>query len=484
MTLKKQSVDGVTFAAVSHIGVSLLTLTQLLVLARLLTPSDFGLMGMLNLILGLGSLFGDIGISSFIIHRQEESPKVCSSLFWLSLISACGLCALIWAAHPWIERFYGEPRLQGLILYGAPLLMVIASGQTYQALLEKDLKFGFLAKLEVVATAIGVLSAVLLALRSWGPYALLGGAYANAATKTAGLVLCGHKHWRPRFVFFWPAVKEAFGFGIRLLGQRGANYVTANVDFLLIGSFLGARALGFYTLAYNIANLPSSKINAIVSRVLFPAFSKIQDDGIRLKRGFLRMQELTSMINFPILVGILIVAHLAIPTLLGASWDPAIPLLRILSVVGLGRAVAGTVGPLLLARGRTDLGLKWSLLIATIQVPGILAGVLWGGVRGVAFSFAVLQTIYSILNYPLLIRNLIGPCLREYISTLWSACWMSLCMAGFCWALMTTLSGMPDRLLLIVTVVSGSAVYLTLAWVLKRSRFSDLTQLILARRIT
>ena len=195
--------------------------------------------------------------------------------------------------------------------------------------------------------------------------------------------------------------------------------MTANVDFLLIGSFLGAQPLGYYTLAYNIANLPSTRINAVASRVLFPTFARIQNDPPRLKRAYLKLQELTALINFPLLFGIVIVASNGIPVLFGPSWEPAVLLVQILSIVGMGRAISGTIGPLLLAQGRTDLGLKWSLLLVAIQVPGLLAGVLARGAIGVAVAFACLQVVYAFLNYPILVRTLIGPSLREYFSAMW-----------------------------------------------------------------
>lgn len=482
MTLKQQSIEGVKSTATSHTVVSLLTFTQLLVLTRLLTPADFGLIGMINVILGLCSLFGDAGISSFVIHKQEESRDTLSGVFWINLSLTLALCCLLWIATPSIAQFYGEQEIRMLLPLAAPIIVLNSLGQPFQGLLERDLRFALLARLEIGSAAFGVLVAIVLAALGFGAVSFVGGAYANLGAKTVGLVWAGIELWRPQFPTRAETDLQALTFGFRLLGQRAANYGTANVDFFLIGAFLGAQPLGHYTLAYNIANLPSTRVNAVVSRVLFPTFARIQGDLARLRRGYLQMQELTALVNFPLLLGIVVVAPLAIPLLFGASWQPTVLLLQILSVVGIGRAVSGTVGPLLLARGRTDLGLKWSLMVVAIQVPGLLIGILMGGVIGVAICFALLQTLYVVLNYPFLVRTLIGPSLHEYLSAMWPALWMSLTMAAVTFAAKALLGGLPGVVLLPVCITIGCLVYLALVWLVEKQQISELAQLIFPKR--
>jgi lipopolysaccharide exporter len=482
MTLKQQSIEGVKSTATSNTVASLLTFTQLLVLTRLLTPSDFGLMGMINVILGLCSLFGDAGISSFIIHKQEELGDTLSGIFWINLGLASALCCVLWIGTPSVAQYYGERELRLLLPLAAPILVLNSLGQPFQGLLERDMRFAVLARLEIGSTAFGILLAIVLAAFGFGAVSFIGGAYANLGARTAGMVWAGRKLWRPRFPTLTGIGGTAMSFGSRLLGQRVANYVAANVDFFLIGSFLGAQPLGHYTLAYNIANLPSTRVNAVVSRVLFPTFARIQDDLPRLRKGYLRMQELTALVNFPLLFGMVVVAPLAIPLLFGPSWQPAVLLLQILSVVGMGRAISGTIGPLLLARGRTDLGFKWSLMVVAIQVPGLLAGVLMGGVVGAAIAFALLQTLYAFLNYPFLVRTLIGPSLREYLLAMCPALWMSFTMAAVAFATRSLLHELPKAVSLPLCVAIGGLVYVGLVWRMEKKQFTELAQLILPKR--
>ena len=482
MTLKQQSVEAVKWTALSATLISGLGLIQMLVLARLLVPSDFGLMGMIHTVLGMASLLGDFGITSFIIQRQKHSQEHLDSLYCLGVGLAFALCTLLWATAPMIVRFYDEPRLKPLLLYAIPILILMALGQPFQALLEKNLSFAVLARLEVAGAAVGASAAFLLAHKGYGPFALLGGAYANLVVRTIGLVSIGRRLWTPRFEFSLQTLKELLPFGLNRLGHKASSFISTNFDFLVVGSFVGAEALGYYSLAYNLANAPGTKINAVISRVIFPVFSKVQDDHVRVRRGYLRMHELSALVNFPFLLGMLIVAPVGIPFLLGSGWRPAVPVLQILSVVGLGASIVGTIGPVLLAKGRTDLGFKWSLLLMTIQVPGILAGVLLGGVLGVSIAFACLQTLYAAISYPFLVRALIGPALREYLKTMWPAAWMSMIMATVTLAARILLQELPAILLLPLCISLGGFVYLSLVWFLQRSQFTDLTQLVFSKR--
>jgi O-antigen/teichoic acid export membrane protein len=482
MTLKQQSVQAVKWTAISAGLISLIGLIQMLLLAHLLLPSDFGLMGMIHVVLGMASLFGDLGINSFIIQRQQQSQEHMDSLYCLGVGMALVLSGLLWLAAPAIVQFYGEPKLKNLLLTAIPILILAALGQPFQALLEKMLSFAVLARLEVVCAAIGALAAIGLAYLGYGPFALLGGAYANLGSRSIGLISIGRREWTPQFRFSFHTLQELLPFGLNRLGHRTSSYISANIDFLVVGSFVGAEVLGYYTLAYNLANVPSTKINSVISRVIFPVFSKVQDDNLRLKRGYLRMHELSALVNFPFLLGMVIVAPIAIPTILGSTWSPAVPFLQILSVVGLGASIVGTIGPVLLAKGRTDLGFKWSLLVMMVQVPGIVLGVLWGGAIGVSIAFACLQTLYVLVNYPFLVRALIGPSLREYLKAMWPALWMSTTMAVATFAARTLLQELPSIVLLFLCVILGGMIYLSLVSFLHKSQFADLAQLVFPKR--
>jgi len=482
MTLKELSVRGVKSTGSCAVVTLAFNFFQTAILARLLRPSDFGLMAMVNVVIGFANLLADAGIGSAIIQRQDISKESLSALYWLNLLISLLVAFTIWMLSPAIILFYHEPRLYPLMTWASLLFPIIALGQQYQIFMEKALEFGRLAKIEITSAAVGFLVAICLARHGSGVFALIGSALASTGTKTLIFIALGCGRWQPYRRFRFIDVKGYITFGFNYVGQRSVNYLSANVDYLFIGSFLGAQSLGYYTLAYNLANLPSSKINAVVSRVFFPVFSRLQDDLEKLKSGYLRMQEFTSMVNIPLLFGMAVVAPVAIPLFFGSAWKPSVVLLQTLVIVGLARSIAGTIGPLLLARGRTDLGFKWSLLIATIQVPGIYIGVRTGTAVGVATMFAVLQCFYLFLNYSILIRTLLGPCLKDYVSKIWPSVWMSVIMGFTTLSISAVSSSLPPQYLLAVMVLTGATLYSALAWYGNKPFVRELAQFVISQR--
>lgn len=244
------------------------------------------------------------------------------------------------------------------------------------------------------------------------------------------------------------------------MGEKTANYIISNLDYLLIGSLFGAKSLGYYTLAYNLILKPSTMINPIITKVAFPVFSKVQNDIDRLRRGYLKVLQLLSSVNFPMMAGLAVVAPVAVPIIFGEQWLPSVILIQILTIVGLLRSTGNPVGSLLLAKGRADLGFKWSVAVMIIQIPGLYLGAKFGGMVGVAVAFSILTGIYTIFNYLILIRILLGPCLREYVSSMWPSLWISVVMGGAVLCIGIGLENLPQQLLLITQILCGAAIYL------------------------
>jgi lipopolysaccharide exporter len=479
---KEALMAGVRSAGSSTVIINILQLVQLFVLARLLAPSDFGLMGMVTVVMGFASVILDLGIGNAIIHRQGVTGQSLSSLYWLNLLVGLILFCAMWAIAPLIVGIYAEPRLSGIIFWLSLIFLITPVGQPFQTLLEKHLEFGQLAKIETAAAGVGVIMAIAMALAGGRVFALVLGVLANSGAKALLLAVIGGATWKPSLRFSFADLEGYVSFGLNHVGQRAVNYLTANIDFFLIGSFLGAQTLGYYALAYNLASLPSAKINAVIARVFFPVFTQVQNDIVKLRDGYLRTQKLTSMIHIPVLFGMAIVAPVAVPLFFGEAWAESVLLLQILTIVGLFRAVAGTVGPLLLASGRPDLGFKWSLMIVAFQVPGLYLGLLTGGAVGVAAAFAMLQCFYFPLNYLILIRTLLGACLRDYVMTIWPFVWMSMIMAITMIGVSMASTSMPAPLLLAVEVASGASVYVALVWYRNPRILVDMGYLVFDRR--
>lgn len=474
MSLKKESLGGVKSVGAAALLTNVLQLVQLVILARILSPSDFGLMGMAMIVIGLASMIADMGIGSAIIQRQEISNEALSSLYWLNYLVGGVICLTLLGLKASLASLFNEPRLNEIIGWVSLGLIIAPVGQQYRALLEKNLQFRRVVTVEVIATALGVVLSIVLALHAKGVYALVWGWLTTTSITALSLMLVGRNLWRPTFLFKINAILDYLRFGLYLVGQRSVNYITANVDFLAVGSLLGAQALGYYSLAYNLANLASSRINFILSRVFFPVFSRAQGDSEKVKAGFLRMQEYSAIVNVPFLAGLAVTSPLLIPLVFGTHWLPSVLLLQVLCVVGLTRSIAGTVGPLLLAKGRVDLGFNWSLLVATLQVPGIFLGAKLGGTLGVAIAFAILQFMLLGLNYWILIRTLLGPCLRQYVNSVWPSLAMGMVLVFSVLGVGEAFKDVSSHWLLVLQILIGCAIYGYLVWLFKRPFIDDL----------
>jgi len=476
--LRKQAVTGVKWSGISMGAVTALGIVTLAVLARLLSPADFGLMGMIMVVIGFAQAFADMGISNAIIYRQDATKDQLSSLYWLNILAGAIIFCVVCASTPLVVGFYHEPHLSKLLYLTAVIFLITPLGQQFQILFQKELEFDGLAKIEIATSVVNSTVAIGSAFAGLGVYSLIYGQLAATTAKVALLCGAGWRRWRPSLHFAKRDLKGYVSFGLYQMGERAINYLNSNLDYLLIGSMLGARALGYYTLAYNLIIKPSSMINPVITKVAFPVFSLIQNETEKLRRSYLKVLQVLATVNFPMMAGLAVVAPIAVPVIFGEQWLPSVVLIQILTIVGLLRSTGNPVGSLLLAKGRADLGFKWNLALAVTQIPGLYLGVKLGGAVGVAIAFSILMALYSIFNYLVLIRTLLGPCLREYFWSMWPALWMSMAMMGTVMLSGILLQNIPHQVTLILQVLCGVGTYFGLMLFSQRALMVEIKNMI------
>ena len=430
MILKQQVVCSVKWSALSMGIIAAFQLLTLWILARLLSPVDFGLMGMIMVVIGFAQTFSDMGISNAIIQRQDTTKDQLSSLYWMNIISGVIVFLVVCASAPIVVFFYNENRLFNLLFLTSLTFIISPLGQQFHILLQRGLNFKIISKIEIATAVMNSTVAIASAYAGLGVYSLVLGLLTSTTIKVLLLCSIGWWQWRPSFHFSIQDLKGFLSFGVYQMGERSINYLNSNLDYILIGSMLGATALGFYTLAYNLIIKPSTIINQIITKVAFPVFSLIQNETDKIRSSFLKMIQLLSMINFPIMAGLAVLAPVAVPVVLGNQWLHSIILIQILSIAGMLRSIGNPIGALLLAKGRADLGFFWNLSIAVTQIPGVYIGARFGGVVGVSVALSSLMVLYSIFNYTVLMRTLLGSCLKEYILSIWPALWISIVMGA------------------------------------------------------
>jgi O-antigen/teichoic acid export membrane protein len=366
MSLRTKAISGVKWMTVSTVVTALIAFLQTIVLSRLLDRRDFGLMSMAWFLVGFLQNFADMGMSNALVRKLDATQEELSSVYWLNLFVGTGLAVIVWASTPLIVGFYREPEIGGLIPWLAAAFVFTAVGQPFRMIAQRDMSFHRLATAEILSVILGFTVAVGSALNGQGPYSLAFGGLTTASFRAGVLVLTGWKSWHPATHFRRRDLKEFLSFGMFQLGDKTANYIWSNVDYLVVGRILGADALGVYRLAYELVTRPFTLINPIITTVAYPIFAKKQNDNEALRRGIVEVVQLISTLLCPIMLGLIAVAPVAVQTVFGSKWAAATPLVQILGLVGIMRGISNPVGLLLMAKGRVDLGFYWSIGLAVV----------------------------------------------------------------------------------------------------------------------
>lgn len=480
-SLRVQAVRGVTWTGASTISTTLINYSRLLILARLLSPEDFGLIGMALIITNLGLAFSDMGLSHAIIWKQDADSEQLSTLYWANIMAGVSVFGLIVLAGPLVSIFFREPRLTGLITWAALIFPVTATGQQFHVLLRKNLRFRRLATIEIVSASAGALVAVTLAFLGHGVYSFIWGQLATSASGALLLASLGWREWRPRFVFKPGNLDGMISFGLNQMGQRALDIFSVNIDYIMVGRFLGPSALGAYTLAWQLMVEPMSRINPVLTRVAFPIFARKQDDVSALRRGYVELSKMMASIAFPVIVLAGAVAPALVPLVFGPKWNAAISLIEIFVLLGILRSLGSLLSPLILAIGRADVGFKLSLTIATTSTL-----LFWFAAQKGLHAMAWSEVIVSAFMFLLVLRianRLVGLSNRSYLREVGKPALFALAAGAVTYAVYSLLAEHPvgNWWLLLIPLGIGLSFYLLLMIVFERRYFSRYVLLFLGK---
>jgi lipopolysaccharide exporter len=481
-SLKEQAVSGVKWTSMSTVITVSVQFLQLAVLARLLSPEHFGLMGMVLVVIGFAQTFGDMGVSNALIHHQDATRDQLSSLYWLNMLSGIVVFVLVWMATPLVVGFYDEPQLKGMMFWASLIFLITPIGQQFQILLQKELRFNQLAWVEVASVTLGAIVATLSAVSGQGAFSLVWGQLALATTKVALLAKIGLNTWRPSLRFRRDDLKGYISFGLYQMGERSVNYFSWNMDKLLIGKLLGAEALGFYSVAYQLVIRPLFILNPTITQVAFPVLSKVQTDDTRLKRGYLRMIQAVAFVSMPVYLGMFAVAYPLLDILLGSGWGPAVDVFQVLVLLGVFYSLGNPLGSLLLAKGRADVGFWMNLFALPVYAAAIFIGSQWA-VYGVAWAL-VMASAGILFPLEFWIRwRLVRMLPLEFVKSFAPYLAFSVLMA--------VVVMVVDRLVKIdyeivtvqlgVLVAVGVTIYLGSIWLFKRSLLKEILSMVRAK---
>ncbi|HEU5070016.1 MAG TPA: lipopolysaccharide biosynthesis protein [Verrucomicrobiae bacterium] len=424
--IKRKSVRGGAVTLVSQGFKFVLTTATTMVMARLLTPADFGLQGMIVAWTGIVGLFGDIGLSMATIQSDTVTHEQTSTLFWINVALGTLLALMVALLAPLLAAFNHEPRLFWMTLVVASTFLLGGLGVQHSALLVREMRFLALAKVQIASLVAGSLTGIAMAAYGCGYWALVGSMVAAPLVNVAGLWLS--VRWlpgRPRRGF---GLRSALHFGGILTLNNVVVYLGYNLEKVLLGRFWGADALGLYGRAYSLVNLPTTQLHNAVNTVAFPVFSRLQSEPARLRTSFLKVYATVVSLCIPVTLGCVLFAPEMIHIALGAQWDGAVPIFRLLGPTVLAFGMINPFGWFLISTGRVVRSFNISLLIAPAVILGILGGLHYGP-KGVALAYSVVMTV---LIVPVILWAIRGTGIRfmDILKSLGPAALSGLCAAA------------------------------------------------------
>jgi O-antigen/teichoic acid export membrane protein len=370
-----------------------LRIVSLMILARLLRPRDFGLVGMVTAFTGVLDLFRDFGLSAAAIQRKEITEAQISTLFWINLAVGALLCVLAVALAPAVASFYHEPRLVTVTEVLGLGFLFNAAGVQHSAMLQREMRFTALAVINTVSLVLGIAIAIAGALAGYGYWALVAMTLTLPLTATIGFWIAGR--WVPGLPRRQAGIRSMMHFGGTVTLNGLLAYCAYNLDKVLLGRFWGADALGIYGRAYQLVNIPTSNLNTAAGEVAFSALSRIQDDPPRFRSYFLKGYSLVLAVTIPITFACMFFAPDMIRVILGPKWDSATPILRLLAPTILVFGIINPVGWLMTSLGLVTRSLKLALIFAPLITIGYILGVPHGP-SGVAIGFSSVMLLCAI----------------------------------------------------------------------------------------
>jgi O-antigen/teichoic acid export membrane protein len=376
MSLTQKTVRGISWSLVERIVSQVVQFGIGIVLARLLSPEEYGLTGMLALFLAIADTFIVTGFGEALMQKKEANRLDYSTVFFTNLGTGVFFYGLFYLLAPAIGRFFGEPQLEGLLLVLGLSTLFNALGATARIPLLLKMDFRSLSLVSVLATAISGVAAITLAYLGYGVWSLVWRTIISSVLTTTLLLALGKPQLQVGFSI--SAFKEFYRFGSKLLFSRLLDELYLNFFNIIIGKMYNAHELGLYARASGFRDLPSKIMSNAVLTVSYPALLAVKEDQARLKRSYIRLIQGTMYLSFVLMFGMAAAAENFIIGLIGEKWRAAVPYLQLLSFTGIFFTLRYLNLNLLIVVGRSDLYLKLELLIKLLSIPIILVGAFFG----------------------------------------------------------------------------------------------------------
>lgn len=364
-------------------------------LARLLTPADFGLIAMINVIIAFSGVFMDMGLGASLIQRKELTDEHYGSVFWFNVFVGALLTSLLFISAPLIVKFYSQPELLGLTHAMSFLFIINAFGRVISAKLTKALDFKRQIIAQLIAAIISGVIGVVLAFQGKGVWALV--IQSLIAAGLNNILLIAITRFKPALKFRWKALKELWGFGFRMFISGFLDSLYNNLDAIIIGKLFNASSLGFYNRAKNVKDLLIQNATGSLNKIMFPSLSALQLDNERFNRAVSKALQFTTFISMFIIGLFFVISKDAILLLFGSQWEFSVHLLRLILLSAYSYPVSVVLVNIIASKGNSRAFLKLEILKKIIQTFNFVIGFIWG-IEGFIIGLAIVSLLGVLLN--------------------------------------------------------------------------------------
>ncbi|MFT3748917.1 MAG: lipopolysaccharide biosynthesis protein [Agriterribacter sp.] len=383
----QQTKKGIKWSLADQVLRQIITLIISGILSRLVTPSEYGVLGMVTVATGFFQVFKDVGLGSSIIQKQGVTEDEKSTIFWLNVSIGIVLAIILISISPLIAVFFEQPQLKKLVAVMGLNFVITSLLIVPDALIQKSMNFKGYFVLNFIATVLSGVVGIGLAFNGAGVWALL----AQIICSSFVTLILSFKvaKWVPTIVFNKSLLKDHLKFSGPVLADNSINYWVRNLDKILTGKMLGPVSLGVYTRAYTLMLLPLNQISNTLNRVMFPSFSLIHTDKEKIWDQFSKMLAIIAFVCFPLMSILGVFAKEVILFVYGTSWSAVIPIFKVLCILGASQALASTFGSIYYATAQTKLMFKVGVMSRTFMLAGIILGIYTGGLTGMIWGYLI-----------------------------------------------------------------------------------------------
>lgn len=401
-SLKQKAASGMVWTALQKYSTMGIQFISGIILARLLTPYDYGCIGMLSIFMVLAEAFIDGGFGSALIQKKQPTQEDYSTIFFWNLGVAAVMYAILYVCAPAISRFYDIPLLRDVLRVQGVILFIYAFNIVQRNQLRKKLNFKLLSIVTIITSVTALAVTVFMAYKGFGVWALVAQHIITAAIPA--LVFWFFVKWRPILTFSWTSFKELFSFGFYMFLSSLVNKFGAKLSQLLIGRLYNPTTLGYFTKAASTESLASSSISSIMTQMTYPLYAEVQDDKVRLGSIIKRLTMTISFLSFPIMFILMLTARPIFVLLYSDRWLPSIPYFQVLCLVGLAECLQGVNTQSIAAIGKSKAMFNWTLIKRILGSTIVVIGLLIWGMKGLLAGYVLYNWFCYFVNIGLVSR--------------------------------------------------------------------------------